>query len=423
MTTPISARTTRALRILSLAYFVQATGALSVVGSLDSISHQWGLADSPSVYLVTVFGVRFALAAPLLQVGFGHLRRRQVLLGLTLFSAAALLLAAAPNCPVPLLSRVLMGLGAEFIGPVLGALGSSLVERDQQGNAIAVVLLGLSVAGLVGMPLSAWIARAWGARVLFLVIGLAGAVTAAVIVRAVPDTSRGETLKFATIASLLTPTDTLSAFLVVFFIAAGVYSTYAFIAPIIRDVFHASADTVSTALIVLDVAGIVGNLFVMPAARRYRAEAMLFAGLALLALDLVFLRFTPPSLRLPFVALPAWAFASDLLWPSQQRRIVELMPQWRGIALALTASYVFCGIGVGSAIAGWVYPAFGLTGSVGYSLAFLAQATGSLLVSRAAVNGRLSAATCSASLQSRTRRRTPCSRVACGPCASACASR
>ncbi|HDR9202134.1 TPA: MFS transporter [Burkholderia vietnamiensis] len=389
MTTPLPARTARALRILSLAYFVQATGALSVVGSLDSISRQWGLADSQSVYLVTVFGVTFAFAAPLLQVGFGHLpRRRQVLLGLTLFSAAALLLAAAPNYPVLLLSRVLMGLGAGFIGPVLGALGSSLVEREQQGSAIAVVLLGLSVAGLVGMPLSAWIAHAWGARALFLVIGLAGAVTAALILRLIPDTSQGENIDFATVSALLTRTDTLSAFLVVFFIAAGVYSTYAFIAPIIRDAFHAGANTVSTALVVLGAAGIAGNLFVTRAARRYSAEAMLFAGLALLALDLVFLRFTPPSLRLLFGALVAWAFATDLLWPSQQRRIVELVPQWRGIALALTASFVFCGIGVGSAVAGWVYPAFGLTGSIGSSLAFLALATGSLLVSRASVNAK-----------------------------------
>ncbi|MEX3969855.1 MFS transporter [Paraburkholderia caribensis] len=401
MTTPFSAQTTRALRILSLAYFVQATGALSVVGSLDSISRQWGLADSQSVLLITVFGVTFAFAAPLLQVGFGHLRRRrQVLLGLALFSAAALLLAAAPNYPVLLVSRVLMGLGAGFIGPVLGALGSNLVDREHQGSAIATVLLGLSVAGLVGMPLSAWIAHAWGARSLFLVVGLAGTATAALIVWAVPDTSKGEDIELTTLVSLLTRTDTLSAFLVVFFIAAGVYSTYAFIAPIIRDVFHAGPDTVSTSLVVLGVAGVAGNLFVTRAARRYSAEAMLLTGLALLAADLVFLWFTPPSVHLLFVALTVWAFATDLLWPSQQRRIVELVPQWRGIALALTASFVFCGIGLGSAVAGWIYPVFGFTGAIISSLVFLALATGSLFVSRASVKAKIGAGVCCKSLQS-----------------------
>ncbi|MBW8836024.1 MAG: MFS transporter [Burkholderia sp.] len=359
MTPAIPAKTTRALRALSFAYFVQATGALSVVGSLNAISREWGLADAQSVYLISFFGVTFAFAAPFLQVGFGHLRRRrQVLIGLSLFSAAALLFAAAPNYSVLVLSRVLMGLGAGFIGPVLGALGSSLVEPRHQGSAIAIVLLGLSIAGLVGMPLSAWVAHVWGARALFVAIACAGAATAALIVAVVPDSSEGEHVELRTVTSLLSRTETLSAFLVVFFIAAGVYSTYSFIAPIVRDTFHAGSSAVSAALVVLGVAGVAGNLFVTRAARRYSAEAMLTAGLALLALDL---------------ALP------------QQRRIVEMVPDRRGTALALTASFVFCGIGFGSAVAGHVYPVFGFAGVICTSLGFLALSSVSLIISRASV--------------------------------------
>ena len=386
MTPAIPAKTTRALRALSFAYFVQATGALSVVGSLNAISREWGLADAQSVYLISFFGVTFAFAAPFLQVGFGHLRRRrQVLIGLSLFSAAALLFAAAPNYSVLVLSRVLMGLGAGFIGPVLGALGSSLVEPRHQGSAIAIVLLGLSIAGLVGMPLSAWVAHVWGARALFVAIACAGAATAALIVAVVPDSSEGEHVELRTVTSLLSRTETLSAFLVVFFIAAGVYSTYSFIAPIVRDTFHAGSSAVSAALVVLGVAGVAGNLFVTRAARRYSAEAMLTAGLALLALDLALLWMTPPHLQWFFVALAAWAFATDLLWPSQQRRIVEMVPDRRGTALALTASFVFCGIGFGSAVAGHVYPVFGFAGVICTSLGFLALSAVSLIISRASV--------------------------------------
>ncbi|EEF26327.1 conserved hypothetical protein [Ricinus communis] len=110
---------------------------------------------------------------------------------------------------------------------------------------------------------------------------------------------------------------------------------------------------------------------------------MLLAGLALLSADLVFLWLASPSVGWLFVALTAWAFATDLLWPSQQRRIVELVPQLRGVALALTASFVFCGIGLGSAVAGWIYPALGFAGVIGSSLLFLALATASLKISRA----------------------------------------
>ena len=79
----------RALRALSIAYFVQATGALSVAGSLPAISAARQLTDAQSARLLSVFGLTFALAAPLVQVLFGHLRRRQlVLTGIALFSPA-----------------------------------------------------------------------------------------------------------------------------------------------------------------------------------------------------------------------------------------------------------------------------------------------------------------------------------------------
>lgn len=391
MNDAFSRDTLRALRTLSLAYFIQATGALSVVGSLEAISTTWSLENAQTAYLISVFGVTFAIAAPLLQVAFGHIRRRrQVLLGLGVFSSAALLFAVGPNYTVLLLSRILMGLGAAFVGPVLAALGASLVARDQQGSAIAVVLLGLSVSGLVGMPLSAWIAHEWGARALFLLVALGGFGTACLIKRFVPDQSAGEKVPLSSVVSLLTTTGSASAFLVVFFIAAGVYATYAFIEPIVRDVYHGSPHAVSLSLLVLGVAGVFGNLFVTRAARRFSAEQMLVCGIALLAADLGLLWYAPPHFGLLFVALTVWAFATDILWPSQQRRIIELTPHLRGVALAITASSVFCGIGLGSAAAGHIYPTFGYGGLLTCSLAFLALAVLSLGISRAAVRaGRI----------------------------------
>lgn len=372
-----------ALRSLSLAYFVQATGALSVVGSLAAIASEWRLSDAQTALLITVFGITFAVAAPLLQVAFGHLpRRRQVLIGLAVFSSAALVFALAPDYRALLTARVAMGLGAALIGPVLGALAAGLVEPKQQGSAIAMVLLGLSMAGLVGMPLAAWMAQAWGARVLFLAIGAAGWLTALLIRLKVPAQPGGHAITLATLGRVLSDPVLLPAYLVVFFIAGGVYATYAFIAPITRDVFHGSAHTVSLAMGVLGVAGVLGNLFVVRAARRHSADAMLLAGMALLALDLLALLLLPSTLALLFAVLLCWAFATDMVWPSQQRRIVELASeQLRGVALAVTASFVFAGIAFGSALAGWLYSRYGLHANLLGSLIQLLLAWGCLKLS------------------------------------------
>lgn len=382
MHSPITAPDRLALRLLSLAYFVQAVGALSVVGSLEAISTAWALSSAQSALLITVFGITFALAAPLLQMTLGHLRRRaQVLLGLSIFSAAALLFAAAPDYQTLLASRVLMGLGAGFIGPVLGALGSNLVTREQQGSAIAIVLLGLSVAGLAGMPISAWIAHEFGARSLFFGIGANGLLIAAMIFIWVPDRVAGQRAAPADVLALLTGATSLSAFLVVFFVTTGVFATYAFLAPIIGNDFHGSAGDITLALTVLGVAGVLGNLLVTRLALRVSAERLLVIGIGLLALDLLGLAAMPRQLGGLLLALVIWALATDIVWPSQQRRIVELMPEQRGIALALTASFMFAGIGTGSAVAGWLYPRVGYTGLLLASLLFLLLAFVSLRVS------------------------------------------
>lgn len=392
MPSSISATDLLALRLLSLAYFVQAVGALSVVGSLEAISAAWALSNAQSALLITVFGVTFAISAPVLQMTLGHVRRRsQVLLGLSIFSCAALLFAAASSYEALVLSRVMMGLGAGFIGPVLGALGSNLVEREQQGSAIAIVLLGLSVAGLVGMPISAWIAHEFGARNLFLGIGASGLITAALILLWVPDRVAGQPVALFDVLALLTRAVSLSAFLVVFFVTSGVFTTYAFLAPIIGNDFHGSASDITLALSVLGVAGVLGNLLVTRLALRVSSERLLVVGIALLTLDLLGLAVIPRQFGGLLLALVVWAVATDIVWPSQQRRIVELMPEQRGIALALTASFMFCGIGVGSAAAGWIYPVFGYIGLLLASFMFLLMALVSLIFSNSCARIQASA--------------------------------
>ena len=383
MKTDITASQRRALWALSLAYFVQATGALSVAGSLDPISHAWGLTDAQSARLLAVFGLTFAVGAPLAQVFFGHVRRRQqVVAGMSVFGLGAFLFALAPDYSVLVLARIVMGLGASLIGPVLVALGSELVNQKERGSAIAMILLGVSMASMVGIPLAAWVANLVGARMLFTLVGAMSVLSVINIMLSVPNSVAGADIRLRQVGQVLTERTSLTAFLVVFFITSGVYDMYAFISPIVRDTWHGDSGSVSVALAVIGVAGILGNLFVARAARIYSAERLLTAGIALLVADMVVITLLPGKLALLYIALVFWAFATDLLWPSQQRRIVEMAdPQTRGIALALTSAFMFCGIGFGSAVASWIYPAYGFYGVMVSAVLFLLLALVSLWLS------------------------------------------
>lgn len=373
----------RALNALSIAYFIQATGSLSVAGSLAAISHEWGLSDAQSARLLSIFGLTFALGAPLAQVMFGTLMRRtQVLAGMLVFALGSAIFALAPNYTLLVISRIVMGLGASLIGPVLVALGAELVSPKERGSAIAMILLGVSMASMVGIPLAAWIAHAWGARILFALVALVSLLTAAGVWLLVPNVVKGVDVRLHHVGQVLTEGKTLSAFLVVFFITSGVYDMYAFISPIIRDRWHGEAADVSIALTVIGVAGILGNLFVSRAARRYSAERLLSIGMTLLVADMLLITLLPAQLAWLFILLVVWAFSTDLLWPTQQRRIVEISSaETRGISLALTSAFMFCGIGFGSAVASWFYPLTGFYGVMISSMLFLLLALVSLGIS------------------------------------------
>lgn len=383
MKSQLSTSQRRALWALSLAYFIQATGSLSVAGSLAPISHEWGLSDGQSARLLSIFGLTFALGAPLAQVVFGKLMRRtQVLAGMLVFGLGACIFAVSPNYSWLVISRVVMGLGASLIGPVLVALGSELVAQKERGSAIATILLGVSLASMVGIPLAAWIANAWGARQLFMLVALWSLLTAAGVWLYVPNVVRGVDIRLRQLGQVLLDGKSLAAFLVVFFITSGVYDMYAFLSPMIRDRWHGDASAISIALTVIGVAGIVGNLFVGRAARVYSAERLLIVGLLLLVADMAMIILLPGKLILLYLLLVLWAFSTDLLWPTQQRRIVEISsPATRGISLALTSAFMFCGIGFGSAVASWLYPLFGFYGVMISSVLFLLLALTSLGVS------------------------------------------
>jgi predicted MFS family arabinose efflux permease len=79
----------------------------------------------------------------------------------------------------------------------------------------------------------------------------------------VPNVVKGVDIRLRHVGQVLTDGKSLSAFLVVFFITSGVYDMYAFISPMIRDRWQGDISSVSIALAVIGVAGIVGILLLL----------------------------------------------------------------------------------------------------------------------------------------------------------------
>ncbi|KPC52050.1 MFS transporter [Amantichitinum ursilacus] len=352
--TPTSARTA-ALYTLTAAYFTMGTNTMAAIGGLPAIAQ--GLHSTPAQIapLTAVFALTFAIAAPLIQMLFGHLPRRRLLMtGLLLAMLGALASALARDVPTLMATRVLTALGAAAIGPVASAIGTTLVAREHHGRALATVFMGMTIASVVSLPLTTWLAAHVGWRVMFMCVAALNVSTALAVLLLVRDGGLGSRLPLPDLARLLLQPGIASGVAVVMFEMGGFFISYTLIVPLLHEHFGMAPGLLEIALVTFGVAGILGNFFARAAADRWAADKALTLALSALAIIYLTGYVLPPFAASAFAMLVAWAVANDLFMPSQQRRLVELAPDARAMVLALNASALYLGMSGGSALSGWI---------------------------------------------------------------------
>ncbi|MER6575234.1 MFS transporter [Nonomuraea sp. NPDC001023] len=351
---------TPALLTLALGYFALGTASLAVVGLSGPIAVDLKVSAATVGTLITVFALVFALAAPVAAIVLGRLDRRTVLLvGLALMALGGAAAAMAPNFAALAAARVAAGLGAAIFGPAASATGSMIVPAEQRPRALAVVFGGMTAATVLGVPLASAAGAAIGWRAtmaavvaLTLVAGGLLAVLLPPVAPGPPPTgrafaaalrTRGATLMIATTLLVLTAQFTVYG-------VAGAY---------LAARFGAGPGLVSLTLLVFGVLGMAGN------AAGSRVYARLGGGrtiaVALAGLTLAFLALAgAPAVPAAGVAVFAfWAVFNTLFMAPQQARLVELLPEQRGVLLALNASALYLGMSLGSLLGAGLLPALG----------------------------------------------------------------
>jgi DHA1 family inner membrane transport protein len=349
-----------ALLALSLGYFVLGTVSLAVVGLGGPIGRALHTPPAAVGLLVSVFALTFALAAPLAPALLGRLdRRRVLLLGLALLAAGGLAGALAPNQGVLLGSRVVAGLGGAVFGPASSVAGSLLVPEERRPRALATVFAGMTVAAVLGVPLSSYLGGAVGWR--WTLAGLAGAAALALLLVAllVPPLPAGPPPTAAAYRGALGTPGVLPVVLTTLCVMAAQFTVYGVAGAYLAARFGLGPGRVTALLFVFGLVGVAGN------ASGARVFALLGGGrtvaLTLLGMAAAFagLLVAPAGLLPAALLLALWAFSSQLYQAPQQARLIALAPEQRGLLLALNASMLYVGISLGSLLAAELLPLVG----------------------------------------------------------------
>ncbi len=337
------------LLALFFAAFAFGTTEFVIAGVLPQVAAGLGISVPSAGYLVSGYAIGIAVGGPLLTLATARLSRKTLLIGLTVaFTIGQAACALAPDFVTMLLLRVAVAVahGAYFGVAMVVAVG--LVREDQRGMAVALILAGLTVSGIVGVPVGTAIGNVFGWRATFwamFVLGiLAILAMAALLPRgtgagSVPAGLRNE-------IRVLGRQQVWTCLIIMLMLMLCQFVPYTYIAPLLQEVTGLDAGLVPWVLL-LNGLGATAGVFIGGKLAGHHLMPSLIAMLALQAVVLLIVYAVSPH-PLPMVAaLTVWGGLNFAIGTPIQTRILS----WTADAPNLASSLIPSGFNVGIAIA------------------------------------------------------------------------
>ncbi|WP_413290828.1 MFS transporter [Bdellovibrio sp. HCB337] len=142
--------------------------------------HQFGLLVSSYTFFAGVSG----FAASFFMDKFD--RKRSLLVFFLGFSIGTIACGLSPTYETLLAARGLTGVFGGVLGSLVMSIVSDAISYERRGSAMGVVMTSFSLASVLGVPLSLFLANIWGWHSPFIVLGGLALLLCGVIAKAVP---------------------------------------------------------------------------------------------------------------------------------------------------------------------------------------------------------------------------------------------
>ncbi|WP_265522089.1 MFS transporter [Oerskovia flava] len=374
-------RRTPALPLLALALggFTIGTTEFATMGLLPDIATNLDVSIPAAGHAITAYAVGVVVGAPLLTVLAARVpRKRLLVLLMTAYTLGNVLSAAAPSLEWLVAGRFLAGLPHGAFFGVGAVVGTAVVGPARRGQAVAMMMTGLTVANVIGVPLSTYAGQQLGWRAAFLLVGVLGFATVAALWTLIPARTGDEGAASASVRRELAALR--NAPLWIGFVAAaigfgGMFAVYSYVAPTVTEVTGLAAGAVPLVLAVFGVGMTVGTVLGGRLADRDVMRTV-YLGFGSTLASLVLFALTGQHPVPAVGALFLLGVTSQVLGLALQTRLMDLSPAAPSLGAALCHSALNVGNASGAFLgglviaAGWGYLAPAWTG-VGLTVAGL----------------------------------------------------
>lgn len=346
---------------LALGGFAVGLTEFAVMGLLPDLAAgllpgDWDRAPAAAVaragWSITAYALGVVAGAPTIAVLTARVPRHRLVVGLlALCAIATALTSVAPTFELVVVARFVSGLphGAYF--GAAGMAAASLIGPGSQARGYAIVLGGLTVATLAGVPLVTALGQATSWRVAYLTIAALFAVAAVATLLTVPVLPSGPGgSPMAELRAFRAPQVWVAA-LTGTIGFAGFFAVYSYVAPITTHVTGLRSGAVPWVLAAAGIGMTVGNLLGGVVADRALRAALLGGFAALIVAVAAFGLFARWPVGL-FVGAGAVGATALFLGPALQARLIEVAPGAQLMGAAVNQSATNLANSLGAALGG-----------------------------------------------------------------------
>jgi Arabinose efflux permease len=359
-----------------------------IMGILPNVADDLNVSISAAGQLITMYALGVAVGAPILTVLTHRIPQKKLLIFLMLlFIVGNGVSVIAPNYAVLMGARVLTALTHGTFFGVGAVIAANLVHPDRRAGAVSVMMAGLTIANILGVPLGTYIGQHMGWRASFGAIALMGVIALIGIAILIPRLKQEKSTSIKQqIAALISPK--LLVFLLICALGnSGLFAVFTYITPLLVDITGFAEYSVTWILVLFGIGVTVGNI-VGGKLADWKLMPSILGIYVVIVIALTALTFTIHNEIAAVATIFVWGAGSFAVMPGLQVRIMGIA---KGApALASTSSHSAGNLGnaVGAFVGGWVITHMSLSslpwvGAILVGLA-LAVGAGSVLSERGA---------------------------------------
>ena len=346
-----------AILALALGGFAIGTTEFVTMGLLPQIARGLGISIPSAGHAVSAYALGVVVGAPLVTMLFAKVPRKNVLLGLMVaFFVGNIGSALASSYPMLLLARFVAGMphGAFFgIGAVVAA---TLVEKHRRTWAVSMMLAGLTVANIVGVPVSTWLGQHLGWQWPYALVAVIALLTVVAVWLWIPHQgSLGVTSVTGELKALTRPQVWFAlAIGVVGF--GGMFSTFSYIAPTMTELTGFSDAVVPVILVIYGI-GMTAGAFLSERVAMRGLMRGIFGCLVTIAIILSLFGFAAHNKVSAVVFVFLLGCVPTIMVPMIQTRLMDVAHEGQSLAAALNHATLNAANALGAWLGGVVLDA------------------------------------------------------------------